>query len=72
MLAEEFLKPLNMSNEVLADAMGVSPQFVEDIICGRRRLMTDEGRILSGIFDTDEDFWINLQELQDCYEERRK
>ncbi len=70
MLAEEFLKPLNMSHDELAEAMGVSLQDVGDIICGRRRLMTDEGRILAGIFGTDEDFWINLQALQDRKKQR--
>lgn len=65
MLAEEFLKPLNMSHDELAQAMGISRQDVEDIICGMRRLSDDEARALAEIFGTDEDFWCNLQTLQD-------
>ncbi|MNC06892.1 hypothetical protein D3C75_544180 [compost metagenome] len=37
-LAEEFLKPLNMSHDELAQAMGGSLKDVGDIICGQRRL----------------------------------
>ncbi|WP_238485756.1 HigA family addiction module antitoxin [Rahnella perminowiae] len=64
MLAEEFLKPLNMSHDQLAEAMDVSLQDVEDIISGMRRLRDDEARVLADIFGTDEDFWSNLQEMQ--------
>ncbi|MGC0677596.1 HigA family addiction module antitoxin [Escherichia coli] len=72
MLAEEFLKPLNMSNDELAETMGICRQDIEDIIYGRRRLRDDEARVLAAIFGTDEDFWSNLQKLQDRPEQRRK
>lgn len=68
MLAEEFLKPLNMSHEELAESMGVSLQDVGDIVCGRRRLNANEGRLLAGMFGTDEDFWSNLQKSRDLHE----
>lgn len=64
-LTEEFLKPMNMSDDELAEAMGISRQNVEDIICGMRRLTDCEARILADIFGTDEDFWCNLRGLQD-------
>ncbi|EGB56921.1 HigA family protein addiction protein antidote protein [Escherichia coli H489] len=64
-LTEEFLKPLNMSNDELAEAMGSCKQYIDDILCGLRRLTDDEARVLAAIFDTDEDFWSNLQKLQD-------
>ncbi|WP_323666610.1 HigA family addiction module antitoxin [Pectobacterium punjabense] len=67
-LTEEFLKPLNMSHDELAESMGVSLQDVGDIICGRRRLNTNEGRLLAGMFGTDEDFWSNLQKSRDLHE----
>ncbi|MDF1894346.1 HigA family addiction module antitoxin [Rahnella contaminans] len=71
-LTKEFLKQLNMSREELAESMGICKQDIEDIICGRRRLMTDEGRILAEMFGTAEGFWINLQALQDRKEQRSK
>lgn len=55
-LIEEFLKPLNMSHDELAQAMGVSPQDVEGIISGMRRLRDDDARVLVKIFGTDKDF----------------
>lgn len=64
MLAEEFLKPLNMSHEELAESMGISLQDVGDIIYDLRRLTDDEARVLAEIFGTDEDFWRNLETLQ--------
>ena len=72
MLTEEFLKPLNMSHDELAEAMGVSRQDVGDIICGQRCLNANEERLLAGIFGTDEDFWSNLQILQDSNQRRQK
>ncbi|WP_223240258.1 MULTISPECIES: HigA family addiction module antitoxin [Citrobacter] len=72
MLTEEFLKPLNMSHDELAEAMGVSLQDVEDIICGMRRLSDNEARVLAEIFGTDDDFWSKLETLQDGKEHRRK
>ena len=71
-LVEEFLKPLNMSNDELAEAMDICRQDIEYIIYGMRRLREDEARVLAEIFETDEDFWCNLQVLQDRPEQRRK
>ncbi|ATU19228.1 HigA family addiction module antitoxin [Klebsiella pneumoniae] len=71
-LTEEFLKPLNMSNDELAEAMGSCKQYIDDILCGLRRLTNDDTRILAAVFGTDEDFWSNLQKLQDQQKERRK
>lgn len=70
MLTEEFLKPLNMSHDELAEAMGICKQYIDDIICGLRRLTDDEARVLAAVFGTDEDFWSNLQMLQDRKEGR--
>lgn len=70
MLTEESLKPLSMSHDELAEAIGVCKQDIEDIICGLRCLTDDEARVLADIFGTDEDFWSNLQMLQDRKEGR--
>jgi addiction module HigA family antidote len=72
MLVEEFLKPLNMSHDELAEAMGICKQYMDDIICGLRRLTDDEARVLAAVFGTDEDFWINLQMSQDRKKRRQK
>lgn len=56
----EVLKPLSISHDELAEAMGACKQNTEDIICGLRRLTDDEARVLTATFCTDEDFWIKL------------
>lgn len=66
MLVEEFLKPLSMSHDELEEATGICKQYIDDIICGLRRITDDEARVLAAVFGTDEDFWSNLQKLQDC------
>ena len=71
MLVKEFLKPLSMSHDELAESMGICRQEIEDIICGLRRLTDDETRVLAAIFGTDEDFWSNLETLQDYQEQRQ-
>lgn len=71
-LTAEFLKPLNMSNEELAEAMGICKQHIDDIICGLRHLTDDDARVLAAIFGTDEDFWSNLQEMQVHREQQHK
>ena len=71
-LTEEFLKPLNMSNDELAEGMGSCQQDRGEFLCGLRRLTNDDARILAAIFGTDEDFWSNLQEMQVHREQQHK
>ena len=65
MLTEEFLKPLSMSHDELAEAIGVASRILKILSVVLRRLTDDEARVLADIFGTDEDFWSNLQKLQD-------
>lgn len=69
-LVEEFLKPPSMSHNTLAEAMGLSLQDIEDLISGQRRLKSHEESLLTGMFGTDEDFWNNLQMLQERQEKQ--
>ena len=71
MLNEEFLKPLNVTQQQLADAMGVSRKVIGQIINNQRRLNVEEAVKLSGLFELDESFWINLQAAHDRWESRQ-
>lgn len=51
--------------------MGICKQDIDDIICGLHHLTDEEARVLAAIFGTDEDFWSNLETLQDCQEQRQ-
>ena len=60
-LAEEFLRPLGVSQNGLARAIGVPPARVNDIVHNRRAITADTAVRLSLFFGTSIDLWINLQ-----------
>ena len=64
-LAEEFLKPLELTQVALADHIGVPVQRVNEIVRGKRGITADTAWLLSGAFATTPDFWINLQTSYD-------
>ncbi|HCF4814995.1 TPA: HigA family addiction module antidote protein [Pseudomonas aeruginosa] len=72
MLQEEFLTPLNMSHDVLAQATGVPRQAIGEILSNRRRLSAADANALAALLGTDADFWLNLQSAHDLWESRQK
>lgn len=64
-LLEEFLKPWEMSQNQLADAMGVTVSRVNGIVRGRRGITGDTALRLSRATGTTPEFWLNLQSLYD-------
>jgi putative transposase len=68
MLHEEFLKPLNITQQQLADAMGLSRKVIGQIVNRTRRLSVEEATRLAALFEMDDDFWINLQAAHDRWE----
>lgn len=71
MLSEEFLKPLNITHQQLADAMGLSRKIIGQIVNNSRRISVTEASELAGLFETDDDFWINVQAAHDRWEGRQ-
>lgn len=71
MLREEFLKPLDITQEQLASAMGVSIKVVKEIIGNKRPLSLNEAVLLSGLLELDSDFWINVQANHDRWLAKR-
>ena len=61
MLAEEFLKPLGMSNYRLAKEIGVPPQRIGEIIAGRRAITADTDLRLCRLFGLSDGWWLRLQ-----------
>jgi len=61
MLAEEFLKPLDMSNYRLAKEIGVPAQRIGDIIAGRRGITADTDLRLCRFFGLLDGWWLRLQ-----------
>lgn len=67
-LKEEFLRPLEMSANALAKAVGVPANRITAILKGERGVSGDTALRLSAFFDTTAQFWMNLQM---AYELRR-
>ena len=60
-LLEEFLKPLNISQNRLALNMHVAPQKINEIVRGKRSITADTALRLSIALGTTPDFWLGLQ-----------
>lgn len=67
MLLEEFLKPLDITQRELADAIGVPYQRVNEIVNGRRGITPSTALRLSRYFGTSSGFWMNGQMRWDLY-----
>ncbi len=64
MLAEEFLKPLGMSNYCLAKGIGVPAQRISAIVAGKRAITADTDLRLCRFFGFSDGWWLRLQGLR--------
>ena len=64
-LAEEFLKPLAISQYRLARDISVSPRRINEIVHGKRSITADTALRLARYFSLSERFWLNLQARYD-------
>jgi len=60
-LLEEFLKPLNLSQNRLALDIGVPPRRINEIVLGKRRMTADTALRLGRYFQMSPQFWLGLQ-----------
>lgn len=60
-LNEEFLKPMNISQNQLGRDLGVSPRRINEIIHGKRSISADTALRLSAYFGNSASFWLGLQ-----------
>ena len=65
MLKEEFLADYGLSQNQLAQAIGISPNRITDIVNDRRRITADTALRLSLYFGNSAEFWLNLQSHYD-------
>jgi len=71
-LLEEFLKPLDVSQNRLARAVNVPPRRINEIVRGKRCVSADTAVRLSRFFGTSEKFWLGLQDDYYLEEARQK
>lgn len=69
-LLEEFLKPLGISQNKLARAMGVPPRRINGIVHGKQAITADTALRLARALGTSEQFWMGLQADYDLEEAR--
>jgi addiction module HigA family antidote len=60
-LQEEFLKPMGLSQNQLALAIGVHARRINEIVLKRRGITADTALRLARFFDTSPQFWLGLQ-----------
>jgi antitoxin HigA-1 len=60
-LLEEFLKPLDISQNRLAMDIHVPPTRIGEIVHGRRAVTPETALRLAHYFGTSAEFWLNLQ-----------
>ncbi|MBI4709741.1 MAG: HigA family addiction module antidote protein [Nitrospirae bacterium] len=60
-LWEEFLKPMEISQNRLALGIGVPPRRINEIVLGKRGITADTALRLAKFFRTSAEFWLGLQ-----------
>ena len=70
-LLEEFLKPMEISQNKLARDLKVPPRRINEIVLGKRSVTPDTALRLARYFGTTERFWLGLQMDFDLEEARK-
>ncbi|MEM9947345.1 MAG: HigA family addiction module antitoxin [Cyanobacteria bacterium P01_D01_bin.36] len=60
-LLEEFLKPMNLSQNKMALALRVPARRINEIVLGKRRITADTALRLARYFEMSPRFWLGLQ-----------
>lgn len=70
-LQEEFLEPLGITPQALAECLYVSPSKIAEIINGKRGITAETSLKLSRFFGTTPEFWMNIQNRYDAEREKK-
>jgi addiction module HigA family antidote len=71
-LAEEFMKPMGLSQNALARAIGVPPRRINEIVLGKRAITADTDLRLARYFGISEGMFLGLQTDFELMERRRE
>jgi antitoxin HigA-1 len=71
-LLEDFLKPLDLSQNALARAIGVPPRRINEIVLGKRAITADTDLRLARYFAVSDGMFLGLQLQYELMEQRRK
>lgn len=67
MLKEEFLKPMNITQRELSEAIHVPYQRINELVNEKRGVTPSTALRLAKFFGVSPDFWLNLQMRCDLY-----
>jgi antitoxin HigA-1 len=70
-LLEEFMVPLDVSQNQLSRDLDITPARINDIVHGKRGITADTALRFSKYFGTTPEFWLNLQTTYDLRKARR-
>jgi addiction module HigA family antidote len=71
-LLEEFLRPMDLSQNALARAVHVAPRRINEIVLGKRDITADTDLRLARYFGVSEGFFLGLQMDYDLMQRRRQ
>jgi addiction module HigA family antidote len=60
-LSEEFLKPMNLSQNRVALSVGVPARRINEIVLGKRGISADTALRLGRFYGISPEFWLGLQ-----------
>ena len=64
-LLEEFIKPMNLSQNRIAIGIGVDARRLNEIVLGKRAVTADTALRLARYFGNSPQFWLGLQNQYD-------
>ena len=71
-ILEDILKPLDMSVNRLAKALGITAARLNEIVRGKRGISADTALRLARYLGTSPDFWLKMQIQHDLWQEQQK
>ncbi len=66
-LLHEFLMPMGITQSELARKINVPIQRINTLVNGKRGISAETALLLSKVFGTTPEFWMNLQSSYDLY-----
>ena len=70
-LRNEFLEPKGVTQQALADELGVPIQRINTLVNGKRGVTPETAILLARYFKTTPQFWMNLQAQYDLWHAER-
>lgn len=72
MLREEFLQPMNITQQELAIAIHVPYQRINELVNGKREFTPSTALRLARFFGMSAGFWLNLQQRWDLFKVQQR